>query len=418
MTLWLVIVLYLFFLITAYRRTVVAIGPLAPFLMMLKLPINFPTELFGFFVLCALLLYPIKANFSTANPEPYPFYIPTLFLALSHILSNKYGSESHWYSSFLMFAESYLYPILLWKQLSDEKMLKYFINTVLLFSFAIAFYSLFELATYSNPLIHLFEYAGLTNPIVEIREVRFGLKRLQSFLPMHTTLGYVSALFFLSIGYLRVNFRHLLPKSNRSINALMVILFLDTFFSGARSCIAGFMIGLVMFVNKQYLLYKKTIITIAVIGILALGAASYVSTIFDSFKNTDNVEGSSTEMRSAQLIIVIYYWSQSPIFGNGPGYIYNTVKSINEQIYGAESIWFPMLVDYGAFGVMAFMLSVFYSLRLIVKTKSFALIFIVLAYLATGTMTSLPSIPQSYYLIFILVLVRAKTLSLNSKNTP
>ena len=61
-------------------------------------------------------------------------------------------------------------------------------------------------------------------------------------------------------------------------------------------------------------------------------------------------------MRQEQLDICLSYFDRSPIWGNGRMYMWDTVKYYHWELLGAESIWFPLLVDYGIMGAISFIL--------------------------------------------------------------
>ena len=83
--------------------------------------------------------------------------------------------------------------------------------------------------------------------------------------------------------------------------------------------------------------------------------AVFISQVFNSMINPDEVSGSSTEMREQQLEICLYYMNKSPIWGLGKNYISKYVMPYTPELYGAESIWFRQMVDHGIVGCITYL---------------------------------------------------------------
>lgn len=413
----LIFVIVLLFLIFRYKNTVVVLAPISPFLSMFYVPYSskMPFDLFGLIILCVFSLLPLHMGIRLIRNNTYPFWLPTCIVGLSFFLSNWYAKEVHWYSSFMEYSVAYIYPIVLYMCLNNKKRIRLFINTLVLFLICLCLYSFYELITGSNPFIHFLVINKIsTNAVFEITEIRFGLKRLQSFLGYHVTFGYMCAMGFVALMYLKSYFIKYIKYNNVIILFLSFSLVCGVLFSGTRSAILGFVVGLFTLINfkmiKRYLIYILFLI-ITIISITYYGT-SYFPKIIDSFIHTEKVEGSDKNLRTIQLGISLLYWAQSPIIGNGPAYITNVVKVNDANIKGYESIWFPLLVNYGLLGCFAFIMVLLFSLIKLIKMDMKPLVYFVLMFLTTKTLSSVPCINDGFYLLFVVFFIRIKEISI------
>ena len=139
------------------------------------------------------------------------------------------------------------------------------------------------------------------------------------------------------------------------------------------------------------------------------------------------VEGSNLEMRQKQLLISLGYFVQSPIVGNGFGYIEQNLgfssdenkRYSDKDALGFESYFFELLIEQGLIGIISTLVLFFFILIYHVKVfrncenkfKSIVLanILILIGYfifiMGTGVLTTMP-------LFFFLMGV---SISLNSK---
>src|SRR5690606_5554062 len=102
------------------------------------------------------------------------------------------------------------------------------------------------------------------------------------------------------------------------------------------------------------------------------------------------------------------------------------LRDSNHEIYGAESIWFWLLVERGVLGVFSYCF-IFYTI--LVKTRTFNAKFLIMCitiyWLLLQTMTTTYGIGIYYYIVVILIIykseilfrrsLRAKTISREAK---
>ena len=127
----------------------------------------------------------------------------------------------------------------------------------------------------------------------------------------------------------------------------------------------------------------------------------YFNEIFQSIVNSNQTNiGSSQDMRQTQYDIGIYYFLQAPILGHGTAYIWNYVTQYNPEMFGAESIWLSLMVDYGIVGCITYLLWYVVSY---LHMKKFSMLFYLLVIMALNTMTSTVGINMDTWVSFVII---------------
>ncbi len=398
------------FLFLRYDDTVVVLAPLTCFMSMFVVPfVSLDTVcLFDLVVLAIIGLFAIKGRLKLVYK--CPFLICFVVMGFSYFISNAFGIEKHWVMSIAKLLTTYGFPIVLWFSIDGKKRVDLYMRSLIIFTFLLVIYALFELISNSNPIIvnglksHIF-----MNHVWPGEDIRFGVRRLQSFLPLYGSLGYTCGSVFLILLYLRFNYPSTIKISDYALFPLLGVLVLCLLFTGTRSVYLSFVIGLMVFYKKvqKYLAYALILVPVA---LLLLSMSSFIMDIVGSFTDTQNVEGSNSEMREEQLVISLVYWLQNPIFGNGPTYTFTTVKEADAGIQGAESIWFILMIEYGVIGCIAFLTTIIASIYYLYKNKMTPLIFLVLMFFVNKSLSSVPGISEGFFLLYIVFLVRVELL--------
>lgn len=411
----LIFAIVLFFLIFYYKETVVVLAPISQFLDTFRTPFNLPSSFFGLIALAMLFL--AFFNFKKDDKEEfsYPFKFLTVLMIFSYFLSD-FGR--HISVPILKVVTIYIYPIILWKFINTPNQAKLFIKSLIIYLTFVCLYGFYELITSSNPVIEFFMSQDIA-VVGNSDRFRYGVKRLQSFLTYNGALGLTCGFGFVTLAYLKIHFKQFIKVNEIFIVALMSASFLCVIFTGTRSVIAGLLVGSLMFLDPN--VFKKYTSQYILVGILALllfsfsELSGFFSQIVASFQNAESVEGSSSELRRFQLDFCLHFWRQSPIFGNGPGYAYDLVLNAPETIFGLESVWFHLLVDYGVVGCVAFFLSILFPIVKLIQNNMFFLIFLPLLFLADKTLSLIPGISLGFHLLFVVFFLKIKELSICHK---
>lgn len=373
-------------------------------------------NLFTFIGIIAVFLFFIRYKINFKRLKEYPFHKASILIIASMCITTIFAQEKHIPSVIMNILITLFMPYIFWILLNQapQKVIKIFTKAVLIYSFAICTYTLFELITKSNPFLEILDTWGLKEKVTYITEIRYGLKRCQSFFNMHTTLGGVCmsplALF------LFMRFRTYTPIKKEILNVIIIMLILSILFTGARSAFISCLIVLLLCLNKQSFTPQNVLLFILCIFIITIFEFNYIYDFVNSIINSKAVEGSNSEMRLMQYSIALKYMLQSPIWGNGFNFIGEYImKYFPDEIYGAESMWLSLMVDHGLIGVLAY-IYLFYSInRFCKRTKNKELFFFLLGYYIFNTLSSIPDCYLTFIIIYILVMCKMKDLNAYKK---
>lgn len=400
----------IFFLLYDYKGTVVALAPIIPYLDNFVVPFHYPGggRIFALVSLFALLLLFLRVSKKNIMGTKYPFKLMTIIVVASYALSN--ADSFHPAATLNCLLTAYIYPVLLWICLDSPGRLKLFVKVSIISLSIFVLYGFFEVVTSSNPIMEYFALHGIIAGKVA-KGTRFGLKRLQSFAPFIGAAGTIGGMGFITLLFLRMYYNKLFGLKNK-IYFLLAGLFLCVLFTGTRSVILGFAVGLLAFVNPKYFFKKKFFLSLFVCALVAPFLYNYISgyieQVANSFMDTESIAGSNVDMRMLQWDITIHYWKKAPVVGNGFGFMFDTVAGHVKGMYGAESVWFPLLTDYGLVGCFAFLLTILLPIIKIIRIDLKPVIFLILSFLVNKTLSSIPGISIGFHLIFVVFFVRLK----------
>lgn len=407
------IVLFLIFalgLIKDYGKWVC----LSMIVMVLFMPMNLWGQTVSVFLSALIcILFPFKYK-NVSSIEKFPLTLPIVILSFSYFISNYFSFEKHngaMISSILSYC--LIVVVFFYVFMKDKaRLLPFFIKACLIFGTIVSFYSIFETIIGDNPMMRYL----IDNKIVMqediISDVRFGMKRSQGIFTMHGTNGAVAVELFAILlsaqvtGYL---------KKSRFIYWVISLLALTVFMTGTRSAIISLLICFFAFFNPQNFKLKYLTIGIVFLFFVYLCFQSYVDEIIVSFVDTESVEGSNADMREEQLNVALMFFSKSPIYGNGIAYCVNNVMGVYRDMYGAESLWFPAMIDTGILGVLGYIMFFIYCMSYCRKRKMNNLSFFVLSFFVLNTMSSIPGLSITWIFPFLLVLIEMKQATIDKK---
>lgn len=335
----------------------------------------------------------------------FPLTISLLLIISANLVTNYFASEKHTPTMISGLLNGCLFIVLFYYIFIEDKyrLLPIFLRNCVLFSAIVGFYSVYETLTGSNPIMETLFNNGWLNYDKLITDVRFGMKRSQSIFTMHTTNGAVATeMFVLMLGGILSG-----CIKKVKINYLILASLLFTVFAcGARSAIIALVICSFTYLNIQVLNFKRLlgVTLIVIVAYIALG--SYFDAIINSFLNTESVGGSNKDMRQIQLELALMFFQESPIYGNGIAYCGTHVMGVYKEMAGAESMWFPIMIDTGLLGVIGYTLFFVSNIRYCIKEKKPYLIFFVLGFLTFNTMSSIPGFTVTWIFPILVVLMQ------------
>lgn len=358
----------------------------------------------------ALLLFLIKYKNLTQGVKTtrFPMILSFFLLFASLTFTNFLTGNPHYNDYISRVSVQLLNIFMLWCLFEHEpqRSIRIFVVSSMFFAILLCGYGFFEAITRSNPFVSLMDSIGAyTDPFL-ITEVRFGVKRTQSLLLMHTTLaGICISLFAMFVAY-----SDRLVKSSK-LKVLIAVLVIMTFFTGSRSGILSIVITMMMMMKNMN---ARKILGISALLLLFVVFQSYFDTIFQSFSNTQSVGGSNSDMREVQFEIALgglvnHFW-----LGNGLGYTFSDAF-YTPELLGAESLWIPIAVDQGVFGCIATLMFFIQSLVYCIKQGKYSCCFYVLAMFVLFSMTSVPQYNFTYSFIYLYVMTHIDEVFVSKK---
>ena len=405
---YIVILFFLFGLINNYSKYIIIACSWSLFLRMLCIG---NLSLFGIIIILAIVIGVLRYRDDFYNTEKYPFILCSLLFMSSIVFTNYFSSDKHWGMSIFSFIVDFGSPYLLWISIKDEERMHLAIKHIVIFSSLLVLYGLFEVITRYNPFI---EYAILNQDmfgsgIGNSTEIRFGFKRIQSFLPYCGALGCYCSQIILVLGYIIKYHIDSIFTNQKYLVYLLIGCIFCVLFTGTRSVILCLFVASLYFLKLSYIigLNKKQLISIFLVSVIILVfCATYANMVVSSITDTQSVGGSNTEMRQNQFEISLFFLMQKPIFGNGIAYTWVYVKEYVEEIYGAESVWFPLMIEQGLYGILCYLLLLISPCIYALKNKYYIVVFSVLSFVCAKTLSSIPGVPIVYHILIIVILIK------------
>lgn len=336
-----------------------------------------------------------------------PVKTSLILMFVSLIVSNYYSYIRH---DFLVISTCVVLfnLVIFWCLIRSNPLfyLKLFVKYSFVFACIISFYGLFETLTNSNPFIELINSLNLYINDYLVTEIRFGIKRGQSIFAMHTTNGGISLVLACLLLYIKMNTKYF--AGNSLVKYVIVLLFATTFFSGARSVMLGCIVCSLMFFSKTLLKVKYLLLVLLVLCVGFVLLNDYFVGIYESFVDTEKVSGSSTSMREGQFEIALIFLEKSFWIGNGLAYTWEYVQNNFKELYGAESMWIPVMIDQGILGVIALVLYLLSCVYYVFKQRQYRLVFFVLGFVLFNTMSSIPNFPITYIYMYLVVMSESR----------
>lgn len=357
------------------------------------------------FVAAILLLTKVKLN----RVDRYPFMMVSIMMITAYVFTNLFSGNPHWPTTALTLIGSYLMPIVLWYSLASSKSMKpfrAFIKCTYFFLWAIVVYAFFEFITDSNPFIEYGLDNELFGPFVALSErYRFGIRRLQSFMALNGALGIVCNLGAIFISYLLHKGDVFLTRQKLSAKILIVFLILVSLFTGTRSVYVGTVISLLYVMIGYGIQLKRVVSILTLLAIALMVFAPFFTEIASSFTDTSSTDGSNADMRKGQFLTSFYYMMNAGLFGHGTSFTSDLMETNPGDIFGAESIWMPLMMNLGIYGVVSYLAFIIFIFYYCVKNKNTACVFVLLSFILTKTLTSAPGIYETYFLMYIIFII-------------
>jgi len=365
--------------------------------------------LISFIIMAIFIFKLINKNINLTYKFPKPILVSSIFfsfcMAISSVLVNQVENSL---LVFLDIIQYFIFPFILWHVINTpQKLTMLYVGIIILFLVAIIC-TLSEATFNTNYVTEFMKKYKLNAGILESWETeRYGYKRCNSIFAEMTTLGFYSSNIFFISYFLKYTYSFPYRKI-----LLIVLIFLPlcVFLTGARAAIVSFSLGVfILFFQKRFYNTSLFFTSILIFIFLFPYIINFLSPVIDGILHTDTVEGgSSSELRVGQLKTSIIYFNKSPIWGNGRNYISDVVMLRSLQIFGAEGIWFQIIVDYGIMGCIAFVMLVFSCIRELTSRNKFLIIFPI-SFLCSYTISTVIEVRYETLIVVSLLMIKTHT---------
>jgi hypothetical protein len=316
------------------------------------------------------------------------------------------------YRPFYNIIESFFIVFLCYNSIKSELDLKVLLKIILLSSVVMTLFGFYNYITISNPYDGLISKAFDVVSSFDVYKLRVSEGdrfRINSFTAHPITYGFVVAMLLLIF---LADISNNLIKNKKTFILVSLLLFVNLLMTNSRTPLVAFIAGLLLFIILKFDLRKKIkyFLISFFFGFLFYSTIPFVQDKVDSVIDIavtggEKEEGSNVEMRMVQLAASYTYFIQSPIYGNGFGFIQEDLGwgSSEDRVYdsdlrGFESWFFVLLIESGILGIIANLLLVIglvmYFLRNLKKTRlysslglSITVMFVVFS-LSTGNLGS------------------------------
>lgn len=395
---------YVAFALLNYRVAVLLLVPLSLLLHMFPV---IDRQVFSILDCCCLgltALLPLKCNF-VSKLRTYPFLIPSLLVGFSYVITNVLA-EPHWPSTVFVLNTIYCFPFVVWCVLEEERDLRLLLYAFILYFSFCAVYALVELALGENIILGKFIQMDIvTNDVLNYDEVRFGFKRLQSIFDTPMSMGLAMGVF----GYLLFEYRKMTKNSNFFVAVLMVACLVLPWLSGSRSVFVAVFVLMIPIMNEVLKGDRFALLKIGLLGGGVFLLGGWVMLLVDSFIHSDTaVTGSSLDMRLMQFAVIVPFFLNSPIWGNGFAFIWSFVKQVDADILGAESIWLQMLVNFGVIGAIAYICCIVYMIKALKPVVHKRSVILPMSVVVGYTLSTFLGLELNFFFIVCMMLMKMK----------
>ena len=284
----------------------------------------------------------------------YPLLFSSILLIVSYVLSNHYAVYRH-YGSLVSCIVVDVASLFVFYQIisKNSRYIFIYIRTCVILSLVVGVYTLVETIISSNHYMFIVNSLELYSQDIIVEDIRFGMKRAQAIFGMHTTLGGFSTMMAGLLLWVRLNCPLYVKKlGKKKLSIAIGLMIIAVFLTGTRSTI--------------------------------------------------------------QFELAALFMMQSPFLGNGISYTFEYVADKYKEMCGAESLWIPIMIDFGMLGITAIIVFIIQVGYYIKKYCEIRLLFFLLGILVFNSLSSIPafSFTQLFYLFVIIAFLKKHQVSI------
>lgn len=354
-----------------------------------------------------------------------PYKKPFIFLFISWGVSTIFayigfiGAVSQFVQTIF---QQIIFIWMLWELIDVRKDLDFLIRWLTIAFFLICIYGLYEHLIQSNPIVkYEASLMGDSDRAIDWTydaNIERGY-RTQSVFEHAIGAGINWAMYIVFILSLYINYKY--PIKYKKLAFLTVLLSVPCLlFTNSRGPIVFLMLSGLSLINlknkRVYLFLSFSIISIIVLLPYLSEYTNNILSIFDS-KVQKQVGGSNAAMRFEQFDAALTLMMQSPFVGFGFKFMNVLNNSLTTALLGLESIWFRIMVQFGAIGIIANIYYAYYSLIKVPKMyHSKSVFYLSLAYWVTASLTSVPGMLYYIYFLILIIFIKLSPTYIKMKN--
>lgn len=349
--------------------------------------------------------------------ERFPYKVPMICIMFSLFItcfSSLAGFLSEFTKAFGIVIMDILIVYLIWKVVKTKEDFVFLFKGLTIIVFIACLYCLFEASFHLNPILdYKFSYAS--GKLAPYTDYIYGWGRGYrcSSIFEHPICASMIFALYAALGLIFIIKKIDLPY-NKLVFFTVVLSIICIFLTKQRAGMFFFALAILPCVDlKKKRFYKFVIIGVICCLLILPIISDYLFVLISTFVPSINngvggtVGGSNVPMRLMQLNAVYNIMLQSPIAGLGENFKRFYSSAYAEQALDFESLWFEQMAKHGLFGVISYIIMIYYSIVIVPKKyKSKTLFFISLAYWLTYTLTSTPYFRIYFYYVVIFYFIR------------
>lgn len=367
-------------------------------------------------VLYVIAIFIVTISHSAQSLNSCPYFKPLLLFIICFVAIFFLGAYRSSVYPFISKIAIYSFPLFLWKVLRTKDDIHYILCVFVFVSVLIGGYTLIECLSGSNLWMEWLQSQTSANIYVDHHDdIRFGFGRCNSFFHFPIPLGDYCAIIILFFLFWQLNSKHFIFRNRGKFFVFIIVMFISLLLSNSRAPIVALLLGL-FFVD--IFKSKKTFAFLLLGGLLGfIFAGGYILQNLQSITGggSENVGGSSMDMRQVQLQYCLNEFYKNPFFGAGFNRLMELQDESNRDLMGAESQAFFLLVEQGLLGILAYIYgSVKMPTMFLVYGKKYFkfAVFFTLAWIAADMISLTTGLFITFPIILLLIVLRSVQLKI------
>lgn len=416
---WIIFLLFLTWSTIQYDKAVLASFPFT--LLFTTIPlfrfggVEISLNMAIYLYLCILFI--IK---KPINNVRNPYYKPIVVISIGFVIVGLLGAYHS--SLYIVFTNCFNYLILLiiWPFLRDKKDIDYIVKCLLIACFIITSYSIVEFLLQKNIWLDFIKDSWRTKAdnaiyVDHLDDIRFGYGRCCSFFHFPIPFGDVCAIFFTFLLFWNTYSSRKLSKL--VFISIMTLLFLGVLLSNSRAPMVMLMLGCLVMVDFKFIMKNKAML-ILILFFLFFGVYNYFNEVIKSItdSSSENVSGSSLDMRLIQFAYCYQEFITNPWFGGGFNRMEELQNPENRELMGGESLLFVLMINQGLCGIITYVYACWHSIKAFpIKCRRFPLLLIT-CWVLGAVMSLTTGVYLTYPMLLLLITYRSYQLGLLKYN--